>query len=169
MRAPLIVATILFATAVSAYAQPQREATPVREESSSGRLRLDERRPARMRLVAPRRVNGWAELADATPTKFGTVFVMVGGERTGTFGTLRVDAVSGRVVIRRVRVYFTDSTDKTYAVSKTLDGKRHKSTLIDLGSAKAIDRIVITTVGTIRGEYMIYGSDAVAASNRACC
>lgn len=94
---------------------------------------------------------------------------MVGGERTGNFGSLRVDAVSGRVVIRQVRVYFTDSTNKLYAVSKTLDAKRRKSTLIDLGSAKAIDRIVITTVGSTRGEYMIFGSEAVAARNRVCC
>lgn len=168
MRSIAVLIALLFSTSTLAFAQPKREKVSPRDETSSGRLVLDKTAAPRKRL-APRQVDGWTELADATPTKFGTVFVMVGGAQTGTFTTLRVEASSGKVAVRRVRVYFTDGKDKTFPVSKTLDSKRRKATYIDLGGYKEIERIVVTTVGSVRGEYTIHGTDKIAPARASCC
>ena len=63
------------------------------------------------------------------------------------FGKLRLDADKGTVILRRVKVYFDDGSNKTFTVGRTLDAK-HPSTEIDLGTPKAIDRVV--TWGGVR-------------------
>jgi hypothetical protein len=59
--------------------------------------------------------------------------------------------------VRKVKVFFGDGKVRTVQVDKTLT-ENHKPAFIDLGDAKLIDRIVVTTETHTKGEYAIYGS-----------
>lgn len=148
MGSPVRFAMILVVAGGVASAQPEREET-------SGRVSY--RDDAQTKPEAPRRPSEWVELADPSPTKHGTVFVVVGKD-AGYFGKLRVDAAKGKVIVRRVKVLFEDGKTKQFRPEKWLDARRKKSLLLDLGEAKAIERVVVTTDPDVKGQYAIYGS-----------
>ena len=142
----------LFTVMVVASASPA--SAQLKQEENSGRVRLDDDvRPH----DAPRQPGDWVELASPTPAKHGTEFVLVGKD-AGSFARLRVSAEKGRTIVRRVKVFFVDGETKTVNVDKSL--AQGKSTIVDLGGDKTIDRIVVTTETGTRGMYAIYGSSA---------
>ena len=147
MRVPALFTLIVIGSVATASAQPKQEET-------SGRVSLKEKDA---KPEAPRQPGDWVELASATPTTHGTEFVMVGKD-AGTFGKLRIDASKGKAIVRKVRIYFDDGKLKVVQVDKILSAKGNKSTLIDLGDPKLIDRITVTTESDTKGEYALYGS-----------
>lgn len=147
MRSSALFATFVLGAAATASAEPK-------QKEISGRVRLTEK-PADP--SAADRPAGWIELASPTPARHGTEFVVV-GEEAGDFVRLRVDAAKGRTILRKVKVFFIDGTTKTVQVDRILSTNGKKSATVELGGAKAIDRIVITTEPDTSGEYVLYGS-----------
>lgn len=148
-----VFAIVVLATATTAAAEPKPEET-------SARIRYgDDEGAHTTKPVA--QTDGWLELATPTPAKHGTEFVVVGKDQ-GLFGKLRLDAAKGKVIVRRVKVYFDDGSHKTFTVERVLDAK-HRTTEIDLGTPKEIDRVVVVTEVQTNGEYAIYGSSSAGA------
>lgn len=137
---------IVVVAASTATAEPKQEET-------SGRVSLKENRDKKAN--APRQPGDWIEIASPTPAKHGTEFVMVGKD-AGYFSKLRVDGSKGKTIVRKVKVHFVDGNSKIVQLDKTLH--KGKSTMVDLGEPKAIDRVVIVTDANTNGEYAIYGS-----------
>jgi hypothetical protein len=148
MRSPALFTMILVGVATTASAQPK-------QEEPTGRVSHNESQPDPKR-DAQRQSGEWVELGDPSPAKFGTVYVMVGGEDAGLFGKLRLEATTGKVTVKQVKVTFVDGKSKVYKVNKTLDGKR-KTAIIDLGDPRAIDQVAITT-DRRGGEYALHGA-----------
>ncbi|MGE5185315.1 MAG: hypothetical protein ACM31C_24770 [Acidobacteriota bacterium] len=155
MRNPSVFAIVLVATAGVAAAQPK-------QEENNERVRYgDLDKP---KSDAARDAGGWRQLATPTPVKHGTEFIEVGKDQ-GNFDKLRVDADKGRVVLRRVKIYFEDGKQQDVELDKVLD-RKHKSAEIDLKAQKPIDRVVITTEPHGSGEYALYGSSGPGVATR---
>jgi hypothetical protein len=152
MRIPSVFAIVLVGTAGIASAQPKQEEN--NERVRYGDHDADKRDAARH--------DAWTQLATPTPAKHGTEFVVVGKEQ-GNFDKLRLDADSGRVIVRRVKIIYDDGQQKVVDLDRVLAGK-HKSATIDLQGPKAIDRIVVTTEPETNGMYAIYGSSGTVAT-----
>jgi hypothetical protein len=146
MRLPTLFTLIVVGAASTATAEPKQEET-------SGRVRISENSDAT--TDAPRQPGEWVEIASPTPAKHGTEFVIVGKE-AGYFSKLRVDGAKGKTVVRKVKVFFLDGKAKTVQLDKTLT--TGKSAFVNLGDAKAIDRVVVTTETHTNGHYSVYGS-----------
>lgn len=147
-----VFAIVVLAMATTAAAEPK-------PEENNGRIRYGDDEGAHATKPASQ-TEGWIVLATPTPAKHGTEFVVVGKDQ-GMFGKLRLDA-KGTVMLRRVKVYFDDGSQKTFALDRMLDAKR-PFTEIDLGTPKPIDRVVVTTDAQTTGEYAIYGSSSAGA------
>ena len=126
-------------------------------ETEVGRVSLDEPKGA----DTPRAPSQWLELADPTPAKHGTEFIVVGAQQ-GSFSRLRVDAAKGRTIVKHVRVDFSDGSKKTYKVGKTVSKNGRKFTEIVLGVTKPIEQVSITTDRQTGGHYAVYGSSSTA-------
>ena len=143
---------------------PSRTAIDVKRPESTGRLILGDRKPP-----PPKRqtlVDGWAEITDATPARFGTVFVR---GTAGPFSKLRIAVVTGTVVIRRVEVHYVDGTAKVFALRTAVNARKRPSAIIDLGGPKMIEQIDITTDRRPAGEYALYGAATSTLEKQRCC
>lgn len=149
MRASALLTMVLLGTGVAA-------ADEVKQETDVGRVSLQPNSPA------PRPPSQWLELADATPAKHGTEFVVVGAQQ-GSFSRLRIEAAKGRTTVKRVAVLFSDGSKKSYKVEKTVTEKGRKFAEIDLGVAKTIEQVTIVTEAKSKGEYALYGSSGGGA------
>ncbi len=155
MKIPSGFAIVLVATAGVAAAQPK-------QEENNERVRYgDLDRP---KHDAARDEGGWKQLATPTPVKHGTEFIEVGGDQ-GNFDKLRVDAEKGRVVVRRVKIFFEDGKQQNVELDRVLDAK-HRSAEIDLKTGKPIDRVVVTTEPHGGGAYSLYGSSSEGVATR---
>jgi len=139
---------VLVGAGTVASAQP-------RQEETSGRISYKARTPQ-----PPRRPSQWVQLATPTPAKHGTEFIVIGKD-AGYFSQLRVGATRGTTRVRRVKVIFADGATKTLQVERRVSGDQ--SAHIDLGEAKAIDRVVVTTDTGTNGQYAIYGAPSPGA------
>lgn len=148
MRSPPLFALIILGSGAAASAEPKQEET-------SGRVSLNEKDD--QKRDAPRNPSDWVELASPTPVKHGTTFFMV-GEDAGLFSKLRVDAAKGKTIVRRIKVVFEDGTSKTVEPDRTLTPKGQRSYLVDLGDAKTINRVVITTESHTSGQYSLHAT-----------
>ena len=150
----MLVALMVAASSSIASAQPT---TQPREERGGrvpfGRWRAKPPTP-------PPRTGDWIKLATPTPTRFGTEWIML-GQSAGAFRALRIEAVSGTVHLRVVRVELTGGKMATFNVDQWLDA-RHPNTRIDLGSAVYIDHLAITTDRVPAGSYVVYGAWSIA-------
>jgi hypothetical protein len=149
MRSPALFAIFLVGTAAAVYAQDK-------PSEPTERISHNEKQPEPRRDA--QRQGDWVELGDPSPAKYGTVYVMV-GEDSGLFGKLRLDATTGKVHVKQVRVTFVDGKSKVYKVNKTLAGKK-KATIVDLGDPRAIDQVAITTDRRGGGEYALHGAQS---------
>jgi hypothetical protein len=154
MRASALLTCLLLSAGVaSAEAPPTSKAADTKPETEVGRVSLEESKES----DTPRAPSQWLELADPTPAKHGTEFIVVGAQQ-GSFSRLRVDAAKGRTVVKHVRVDFSDGSRKTYKVGKTVTKNGRKFAEIDLGVTKPIAQIAVTTDRQTKGEYALYGS-----------
>ncbi|HEY5922963.1 MAG TPA: hypothetical protein VIV11_14890 [Kofleriaceae bacterium] len=146
MRSSALFTVIVVAAAGTATAEPKQEET-------SGRVSLNEKD---VKKTEPRQPSDWVELATPTPAKHGTEFIIVGKD-AGYFTKIRIDPAKGRTVVRRVKVFFEDGKVKTTWLDKAVSQGR-APIVVELGNAKIIDRIVVTTETHTNGQYAIYGS-----------
>ena len=161
MRYLAVFATVVVAAARVAASPPEQEKNTKQEENTERVRYGDEGAP---KSDAPAHEGGWQQLATPTPAKHGTEFVFVGKEQ-GAFDKLRVDADKGTVIVRRVRVYFDDGKQQVFDVDRALNAK-HKSAVVELKGAQAIDRVVITTETQGNGTYALYGSSVEGVATR---
>lgn len=145
MRTSALLTVLLLGTSAAAAD------TTTKQETEVGRVNLDDQ------TAQPRAPSQWLELADATPAKHGTEFVVVGAQQ-GAFSRLRVEAAKGRTTVKHVKVVFADGAKKTYRVEKTITEKGRKVAEIDLGVVKPIEQVVVTTDAKSGGEYTLYGT-----------
>ncbi len=162
MRYLAVFATVVGAAAHYASAQPKQEETTKQEENTA-RVRYGDEGPPKSDATG-HEAGSWLQLATPTPAKHGTEFVFVGKEQ-GAFDKLRLDADKGKVIVRRVRIYFDDGKQQVVDVDRAL-GAKHKSAEIELKAPHAIDRIVITTEPQTNGTYALYGSSAEGVATR---
>lgn len=151
MRVPTILAFILVAASSTATAE---------HEELGGRVPFSTRENYR----PPVTDRDWVRLATPTPTKFGTEYFIVGRD-AGWFRTLRIEAVAGTVVVRRVRIVSPGRFSKTFFVDRWLDA-RHPVAYVDLGVPRRLDQIVVTTDRFPNGVYTIYGSSGTVPHYR---
>lgn len=151
MRIPAVFAMIVLGAATTATAEPKQEET-------SGRVSLneDEAGARDKDRNTPRSPSDWVELADPSPAKYGTVFVVVGRD-AGSFGKLRITPSKGTVVVKSVKVFFDDGKSKVYKVNQAINAKTKRAATVDLGDPRTIDRVSITT-DRKGGEYAVHGS-----------
>ena len=140
MRSSALFTMVVAGAVGVASAQPRHEETSARVGHSE---------------EGPRRPADWVELASPTPAAHGTEYIVVGGGETGYFSHLRIDAIKGKTILRKVKVFFSDGTTKTKRIDRTIRGE--KFVQIDLGDAKAIDQVVVTTAHT-NGTYTVFAS-----------
>jgi hypothetical protein len=106
----------------------------------------------------------WVRLGSQTPTKWGTEYFIVGRD-AGWFRTLRIDAVSGTVGVRRIQILSPGRFSKTFYVERWLDA-RHPVAFVDLGAPRRIDQLIVTTDRFPAGVYTIYGSSGAIPNTR---
>jgi hypothetical protein len=150
MKSPAIFTLILVGAATTASAQPE----PV---EPSGRVSYTENQAATPPVSLPKEGDE-IELASATPATHGTEFVVIGKE-SGAFSKLRIAAAKGRVVVRKVRIFFDDGSSKTVQVDTILDAERGRQASIDLKGVKSIDHVTVSTEPG-HGSYVLYGTAA---------
>ena len=104
--------------------------------------------------------HGWFQLATPTPTAYGTEYIDV--EEDTWLRMLRIQRVTGTVVVRQVRVmaYGRHPRTKVINVGLRLD-RWHPSAYIDLGYAMRVDQIAVSVDRRPAGSYVVYGSAAM--------
>jgi hypothetical protein len=108
--------------------------------------------------------DGWIELASPTPASHGREFIPV-DPSAEAFVRLKLTADSGRPIVRRVRVHFSDGTQRLVRLDRAVD-KKHP-VMVDLKVAKRIDRLVVETEGSKKATYSVYGEpDSRAIATR---
>jgi hypothetical protein len=105
---------------------------------------------------AEQRAADWASLASAIPTRHGTEWITV-GRQAGAFHSLRIEALSGTVHVRSIRVEFSNGRISTFYVARTLD-RRHPQTFVELNAPRFIESIAITTARRPAGSYAVFGA-----------
>jgi hypothetical protein len=148
MKIPAVFALVVVSAATVASAQPK-------QEENNERLSYKDDKP--LDRAAPAEHDGdWVQLATPTPARHGTEFIEVGKEQ-GQFAQLRLDATAGSVIVRRVHIYFEGGKQKVVDVDQVV--RAHgRVAHIDLGSPKAIERMVVTTEPQGHGSYEIFAS-----------
>ena len=155
MKIPGVFAIVMLAGATAASAGPARD-------KDNARISYKDEAAKKAPDDAPRD-GEWVQLASPTPASHGTEFVVVGKEQ-GEFAQLRIDPSAGRVVVRRVKIYFDDGKQKIVDVDKVIDASRKNSATIALDSPRAIDRIVVSTETGTKGSYAIVGQAGASST-----
>jgi len=150
MKSSALFTLIVVGAAATATAQPQ-PAEP------SGRVSYTDEGAAKPAAALPK-AGDEVELATPTPATHGTEFVVVGKE-SGAFSKLRLAAASGRVIVRKVRIFFDDGTTQTVQVDSILDASKGRDATIELKGVKSIDHLTVSTEPG-RGSYALYGTAA---------
>jgi hypothetical protein len=146
---------------------PKRESPPKKSDEKTDRVTLrpkDSKDAKDPKKDAPPTEDGWVELATPTPAKHGTEFISV-DPSSGAFATLRLEATSGNVVVDRITVTFQDGTTKAFPRRQWL-GPKKPSMFVELGAAKAIQRIVVVTDRHPNGSYAIFGAPTSEVATR---
>lgn len=152
MRAHLCLVLGLLAVSSPASAQPEEDGARVPYFQRDGLYR------------PPRSEQDWVRLVSPTPTRHGTQYVVISRDM-GWFRSLRVEAMTGIVMVRRISIETHNHTWKTFYPNRRLD-KRHPTLHVDLGSSAQISQIVITTDRRFAGTYTVYGSSGRRAPIR---
>jgi len=148
MKSLAVFTLIVVGSAATAAAQPQ-------PPEPSGRVSYTDDTAAKP-VTAPPKTGDEVELATPTPANHGTEFIVIGKE-AGAFSQLRLAAASGRVIVRKVRIFCDDGTTQTVQVDTILDADRKRDATIDLHGVKSIDHVTVATEPG-RGTYELYGT-----------
>lgn len=120
--------------------------------------------PAEPRAAPPPVPDGaWVELASPTPAKHGKEFINVDPDG-GPYRQLRVEAASGKPIVQRVVVHYTDGVKRETWIGRALTARRPAAIVLLRGSA--IDQIVVHTDRKSDGTYAVSAvapADAIAA------
>lgn len=145
---------------------PKPESTAPKTGEASGRVSyVEPKNAAEAKQEAPRATGQWIEIASPTPAKHGTVFIMV-GEDAGSFSQLWLAPAKGTTVVRSVRVFHTDGTNKRFRVDSSINKKGRKFAVVDLKGNRTIDHIVVNTE-TSNGTYAVYGASGTTGGGTA--
>lgn len=145
---PVVLGFVMAATS-PAIGQPEEDGARIPFRGSGERYR-----PSRSE-------RDWVRVVSPTSTKNGTQYIIIGKD-AGVFRSLRIDAVAGTVVLRRVSIFTHRFAMKTFSVRRRLDAT-HPSFHVDLGGSTRIAQIVITTDPRVAGSYAVYGSSGPTA------
>jgi hypothetical protein len=149
MRISRVFAIVLAGAGTTATAQPL-------PKEDTARISYIERKQAH---AQPKRDGDWIEIASPTPASHGTEFVVIGKD-AGELGQLRITPSEGKVMVRRLKVYFDDGKQKTVDLDKVIDARHHRSVIVELGVPRTVDRIVVTTEPYGGGSYSVYATPA---------
>jgi hypothetical protein len=100
--------------------------------------------------------DGWFELATPTPASHGREFIVIEPDAR-PLARVRLTAVTGRPIVRAVRLELADGTSRTVRVDRALDAKHPH--IIEL-PARAITSLVVISEGSKRATYGVSGSSA---------
>jgi hypothetical protein len=142
MKIQAVSAFVLAAMTSVAFATPAK--TEATERVSYGAT-------AKRGTLAP--AEDWVELASPTPASHGREYIAL--EAGGPYVRLRVDATSGRPIVRSVRIDFKDGTSRTVRIDRAL--AKATPAYIDLRGNKLVERLVVTSEG---GKFARYGVSA---------
>jgi hypothetical protein len=142
MRSFAISGLILAAAASVVSAAPGKDETGERVSYSRERAQTSTATPE----------GAWVEIASATPASHGREYITV----EGRFGLLRVDAATGRPVLKSVRVVYSDGKERVVRMERALGGKR--ATAIIQLSGSLIDHVVVNTDPKSKGSYVVQGA-----------
>jgi hypothetical protein len=151
MKSSALFTLILVGAVATASAQPE-PAEP------SGRVSYTDSAAPAAKPAAAQQAGSEVQLASPTPANHGTEFIVVGKD-AGEFSQLRLAATSGKVIVRRVRIFFDDGTQQTVEVDSVLDAQRSKDATVTLKGDKAIDHVTVSTEPG-RGLYAVYATAA---------
>ena len=132
-------------------------AAPADKESTE---RLSYSDPSPKHPKPKRSEDGWVELATPTPASHGEEHIPIAD--AASFSRLRIDAASGRPIVRAVRVLYKNGKTKLTRVDRILDRKRKQFAVIDLKGAHEIDQVIVITERDSRGTYSVFGEPAHA-------
>lgn len=149
MKYAAVFAFILAGAVATASAQPE-------PTEPSGRVSYTDQAAATAKPAAAQQTGNEVQLASPTPANHGTEFIVVGRD-AGQFSQLRLAATSGKVIVRRVRIFFDDGTQQAVDVDTVLDSNRNKDATVNVKALKAIDHITVTTESG-HGQYALYGT-----------
>lgn len=168
MKTSVVFASIFVGTMSLAAADPappkppkQESIAPKPDEASARVSYVEPKNGTEAKLEAPRATGEWIELASPTPASHHNEFITF-DENAGSFSQLFITPAKGTTVVRRVRVYFKDGTDKRYTVDTAINKKGRKVAIVDLKGPKRIHHIVVTTESG-KGEYAVYGASGSPA------
>src|SRR6476469_2905949 len=99
---------------------PKQEAVEHRADEAGGRVSyVEPKNDAEAKQEAPPATGQWIEVATPTPASHGNEFIMI-DEKAGAFSQLFITPSKGTTIVRKVRVYFTDGTNKRYIVDSAI-------------------------------------------------
>ena len=99
--------------------------------------------------------DAWIELASPTPASHGREYIAVDSD-LGEIVRLRVDAHTGRPIVRTVRIDYADGKQRVVRIDKVLDHKH--PVYVDLGAPRRIERIVVVSEGPSKATYTVEGA-----------
>lgn len=109
--------------------------------------------PTEPRAAPPPVPDGeWVELASPTPAKHGKEFISVDPEG-GPYRQLRIDAASGKPIVQRVVVHYSDGIKRETWIGKELTERRPSALVLLRGTA--IEQIVVHTDRKSDGTYAV--------------
>lgn len=165
MKTSVVFASIFVGTMTLAAAEPappnppkQEQVAPKPDEASGRVSYVEPKNGTEAKTEAPRATGEWVEVATPTPASHGNEFIMVGDD-AGSFSQLFITPAKGTTIVRRVRVYFTDGTNKKYTVDTAINKKGRKMAIVDFKAPRHIHHIVVSTEYG-KGEYAVYGASA---------
>lgn len=151
----MIIAVLAGIATSIASAEPRDE--------RGGRVRLTE--PARPHTSSPPpQVGDWVPLATPTPTRFETEWIAL-GRGAAAFRTVRIQATSGIVHLRSVRIELPTGKVIMFTADHWLDA-RHPNADIDLGAPRVIAQIAVTTARMPAGAYTVFGAAGLAPAQQ---
>jgi hypothetical protein len=123
-------------------------AAPEKKESTERISYTGTGKKAISRIVA---LEDWMELASPTPCSHGREYIEV-DDKSPAFSRLRIEAVTGRPIIRSVRVQYTDGTERTVRIDQVIDAKR--PAYVELRGTP-LERVVVVSEGSAKTTYAV--------------
>jgi hypothetical protein len=145
MRPSALLIVLLAGGTSIAVAQP----SSAEDRETTARVTYNDR--AR-RAAAP---DDWTVVATPTPASHAREYIEVDPDR-GSLVRLRIEASSGRPIVRAVRLDYKNGKSRVVQLDRVLE--KGKPAYVDLAPGQRLERIVVTSEGSAKASYAIYGS-----------
>ena len=123
-------------------------AAPEKKESTERVSYTGTGKKAAARVVA---LEDWMELASPTPCSHGREYIQI-DDKSPVFTRLRIQAVTGRPIIRSVRVQYADGTERVVRIDQVIDAKR--PVYVELRGTP-LERVVVVSEGSAKTTYSV--------------